>query len=148
MRLLIDSDMLAEFVGEKADTVLAWNKINALEITGTAELWVCAASINAVRQTLSAAVGEHDVRQALRSAIAFLSVCSIDAADIRFALDTESISYLDALVESCARKIQADFIITGRGPLPIPRAIRRVSPEELFRVLEAERGLVFDLVDF
>ena len=135
MRLFIDSDMLLDFVAERPQTREAWNKLNALELTGTAELWVGAASFERVRSALASTMG-------------FLSVCSVDGGDVRFALDHGGVPYETALTEACARKIQADFIITGTGPVDISRPIRRVEPEEFFEVLEREQGIVFDLIDF
>lgn len=148
MRLLIESDMLLEFIAARPSASDAWNKINALELTGAAELWVPATAIAEVRTALIGELSDHDIRSALRSAVAFLSVCSVDAADIRFALEHETLPYATALTEACARKIQADFIVTATGAIALPRAIRRVTPEELFCVLEDEQGLVFDLIDF
>ena len=31
---------------------------------------------------------------------------------------------------------------------PLPAGVRRVAPDELFSVLEAEQGIVFDVIDF
>ena len=143
MRLLIDRDVLLEFVAEHQSSAEAWNKLHALELTGAAELWVVASAYDGLRRALSEALPDEAVRGALRSTMSFLSVCSIDGVDVRFALDYES-----ALTESCARKIQADYIITRSGALELSRAVRRVEPEELFEVLEHERDIVFDLIDF
>ena len=44
MRLLIDRDVLLEFVAEHQSSAEAWNKLHALELTGAAELWVVAAA--------------------------------------------------------------------------------------------------------
>ncbi len=148
MRLLIDSDVLLDFIGERESTAAAWVKLNAMELAGAAELWVTAEAFNAVRERLANALPDHDVRSALRSAMAFLSVCSVDGPDVRFALEHENLPYRAALTESCARKIQADFIVTGQGPVAVSRAVRRVGPDELFGVLEAEQGLIFDVIEF
>lgn len=148
MRLLIDTDMLLDFVAERPEMREAWNKLNALELTGTAELWVSAASFDRVRTALASALPESDVRSALRSTMGFLSVCSVDGSDVRFALDHQDLPYETALAESCARKISADFIITNGGPVDISRPVRRASAEEFFKAIEEEHGIVFDLVDF
>lgn len=58
MRLFIDSDMLLDFVAERPQTREAWNKLNALELTGTAELWVGASSFERVRSALATAVAD------------------------------------------------------------------------------------------
>ena len=137
MRLLIDSDVLLDFIGERESTAAAWVKLHAMELAGAAELWVSAE-----------ALCDHDARSALRSAMAFLSVCSIDGPDVRFALEHEGLPYRAALTESCARKLQADFIVTHGGEVSVSRAVRRVAPDELFSVLEAEQGIVFDVIDF
>ena len=34
------------------------------------------------------------------------------------------------------------------GEVSVSRAVRRVAPDELFSVLEAEQGIVFDVIDF
>ena len=144
MRLLIDSDVLLDFIGERESTAAAWVKLHAMELAGAAELWVSAEAFGEVR----AALAHHDARSALRSAMAFLSVCSIDGPDVRFALEHEGLPYRAALTESCARKLQADFIVTHGGEVSVSRAVRRVAPDELFSVLEAEQGIVFDVIDF
>ena len=148
MRLLIDSDVLLDFIGERESTAAAWVKLHAMELAGAAELWVSADAFGEVRTALAEALSDHDARSALRSAMAFLSVCSIDGPDVRFALEHEGLPYHAALNESCARKLQADFIVTHGGEVSVSRAVRRVAPDELFSVLEAEQGIVFDVIDF
>lgn len=148
MRLLIDTDVLLDLIAERPQSVAAWNKLNALELTGCAELWAAASSYDRLRDQLIAVLGDEDVRSALRSTMSFITVCSVDGSDIRFALDHVDLPYEAAIVESCARKIQADYIVTNKGALAISRPIRRVTPPELFADIEAERGIVFDLVDF
>ena len=148
MRLLIDSDVLLDFIGERESTAAAWVKLHAMELAGAAELWVSAEAFGEVRAALAEALSDHDARSALRSAMAFLSVCSIDGPDVRFALEHEGLPYRAALTESCARKLQADFIVTHGGEVSVSRAVRRVAPDELFSVLEAEQGIVFDVIDF
>ena len=143
MRLLIDSDDLLDFIGERESTAAAWVKLHAMELAGAAELWVSAEAFGEVRAALAEALSDHDARSALRSAMAFLSVCSIDGPDVRFALEHEGLPYRAALTESCARKLQAHG-----GEVSVSRAVRRVAPDELFSVLEAEQGIVFDVIDF
>lgn len=148
MRLLIDTDALLDFVAERPEAVRAWGKLNALELTGAAELWVTSSSYERVCAMLSAAMPEAEARSALRSTMGFLSVCSVDGADVRFALDHGSLPYAAAVAESCARKIHADFIVTNGGEIPVSRPVRRLTAEELFEVIEQEQGIVFDLIDF
>ena len=148
MRLLIDTDVLLDLVAERPGTREAWNKLNALELTGAAELWVAASAFERIRDQLASVLADDDVRSALRSTMAFVTVCSIDGADVRFALDHTDVPYEAALAESCARRIQADYLVTNAGSVPLSRAVRRVSPDELFGAIEEERGIVFDLVDF
>lgn len=124
MRLLIDSDVLLDFIGERESTAAAWVKIHAMELAGAAELWVSAEAFGEVRAALAEALSDHDARSALRSAMAFLSVCSIDGPDVRFALEHEGLPYRAALTESCARKLQADFIVTHGGEVSVSRAVR------------------------
>ena len=72
MRLLIDSDVLLDFIGERESTAAAWVKLHAMELAGAAELWVSAEAFGEVRAALAEALSDHDARSALRSAMAFL----------------------------------------------------------------------------
>ena len=80
--------------------------------------------------------------------MAFLSVCSIAGPAVRYALEIEGLPYRAALTESCARKLQADFIVPHGGEVSVSRAVRRVAPAELISVLEAAQGIVYDVIDF
>lgn len=148
MRLLIATDMLLDLIAERPESIEAWNKLNALELTGSAELWAAASSYDALRAQLAEVIDDADVRSALRSTMSFITICSVDGSDVRFALDHADLPYEAAIAEACARKIQADYVVTNQGPLAVSRAIKRVAPTELFDDIEAERGIVFDLVDF
>lgn len=148
MRLLIATDMLLDLIAERPESIEAWNKLNALELTGSAELWAAASSYDALRAQLAEVIDDADVRSALRSTMSFITICSVDGSDVRFALDHADLPYEAAIAEACARKIQADYVVTNQGPLAVSRAIKRVTPTELFDDIEAERGIAFDLVDF
>ena len=66
MRLLIDSDVLLDFIGERESTAAAWVKLHAMELAGAAELWVSAEAFGEVRTALAEALSDHDARSALR----------------------------------------------------------------------------------
>lgn len=134
MRLLIDSDVLLDFIGERESTAAAWVKLHAMELAGAAELWVSAEAFGEVRAALAEALSDHDARSALRSAMAFLSVCSIDGPDVRFALEHEGLPYRAALTESCARQAagrlhrhprRRGIRLPGRAPRGPRRAVQR-----------------------
>lgn len=148
MRLLVDTGVLLDLIADRPASRKAWNKLNALELTESAELWVAAPSYDQVQRQLSQVLADEEVRSALRATMGFVTVCSVDGSDIRFALDHADLPYDAALVESCARKIKADYLVTNDGPLDVAHPIRRVSPDELFEDIEVERGIVFDLIEF
>ena len=87
MRLLIATDMLLDLIAERPESIEAWNKLNALELTGSAELWAAASSYDALRAQLAEVIDDADVRSALRSTMSFITICSVDGSDVRFALD-------------------------------------------------------------
>ena len=60
MRLLIDSDVLLDFIGERESTAAAWVKLHAMELAGAAELWVSAEAFGEVRTALAEALSDHD----------------------------------------------------------------------------------------
>ena len=97
MRLLIATDMLLDLIAERPESIEAWNKLNALELTGSAELWAAASSYDALRAQLAEVIDDADVRSALRSTMSFITICSVDGSDVRFALDHADLPYEAAI---------------------------------------------------
>lgn len=137
MRLLIATDMLLDLIAERPESIEAWNKLNALELTGSAELWAAASSYDALRAQLAEVIDDADVRSALRSTMSFITICSVDGSDVRFALDHADLPYEAAIAEACARKIQADYVVTNQGP---PCRLTRHQAGDPDRALRRHRG--------
>lgn len=142
MRLLLDETVLIELVGERQPYCACWNKLAALQLTRAAELWVPADAYGVLKRALDNELPAREVSSALAATLDFIEVCSVAADDVRRALEDED--YDEALLDACARKIKADFIITRRAPFSA--SARVCTPEGFFDELE-RAGTVFELVD-
>ena len=147
MRLLIDESVLVEYVGERQPYCACWDKINALQLVGYAELWATSASYGAMERALCEVLPADEVHGALLSTLKFVQVCSVDAEDVRFALECGE-GYHAGILASCARKVKADYVVTRRRDATFADKALVFTPEGLFDYLEKEKGVTFDLVDF
>lgn len=147
MRLLVDETVLVEYVGERQPYCACWDKINALQLVGYAELWATADAYGALERSLCRVLPTDAIHEALLATLKFVQICSVDARDVEYALSYAG-SYEEGIVASCTRKVKADYVITRQDA---PRHLEDAlvfTPEGFFEYLEAEKGVTFDLVDF
>lgn len=146
MRVLVDDTVLVEYVGERQPYCACWDKLNALELVGYAELWATPDAYRRMAESLREAIPASEVDGALLATLDFVRVCSVDGAAVKRALECGA-GFEAGLLDACADKLGADYVLSRRvASLPRSR-VPVFSPEGLFAYLEKEEGLVFDLVD-
>lgn len=147
LRLLLDDTVLVDFIGERRETCACRDKLNALQITGTAELWTTVFFYERLLARLERELPGLDARRALISMAEFVEVCSFDEEDMIDALWDEK-PFLLSTALICAGKLKADCFITYDGDLISLVPEKACTPEGFFEGLEIKRGIVFELVDF
>ncbi len=146
LRILIDDSIIIEYVGERQPYCACWNKLNALQLVGYAELWTTPDAYRNMDNRLHGVLPDEVIGAALSATLDFVEVCSIDADDVRYAL-SHCACYEDALIDICARKIRAEYIVSRRSFDNFDAKAFICTPEELFDHLGQTRSLTFDLVD-
>lgn len=148
MRVLVDETVVLEYVGERQPYCACWDKLNALELVGAAELWSTPEVYRVMERALREELPASEVSRALLATLDFIKVCSVDGADVAHALGGDA-GFDAGLLDACARKVRADYVVTCKAGLRLPTCkVPVVTPEGMFEHLEQTRGVVFDLVDF
>lgn len=146
MRLLLDESVLIDFVGERREACACRDKLNALQITGCAELWTTVTAVDRLLAMLDADIPPAVARRAVSALLGFVNVCSVDHRDVLSLLGRDERFEVAMLLE-CFAKVKAERLITRREEVIRRARGTAVTPDGFFAYLEKERGLVFDLVD-
>ena len=148
MKLLLDTNVLVDYFGARRPFCDQWELINALQMTGYAELWASAESYTDAFYLLRRAVGSEKLQDMFLESLSFVRVCSVDEDDIRKAAERSWSDFEDCLIAVCAEKVKADYIIT-RDAGGFKRAkIPAMDAPSVFTMLEEDYGIVYEMTDW
>ncbi|WP_101723399.1 PIN domain-containing protein [Eggerthella timonensis] len=148
MKLLLDTNVLVDYFGARQPFFDQWELINALQITGYAELWASAESYTDAFYLLRKAVGPAKLQDMFLQSLSFIKVCSVDEGDIREAAERSWPDFEDCLIGICAEKVKADYIITRDADGFKRSSMPAMDAPSFFAMLEEEYGIVYDMVDW
>lgn len=150
MRALLDTNVMIDLFTCRPPEGEEATKLRVMEEIGDIELWVSAKSFTDVFYVMlkNRSNRSEDVQRAFLQSLDYLNVCSVDAADIREACERSWPDFEDCLVDVCAEKVKADYLLT-RDRKGFSRSRKVVfSPKELFDSLETELGLTYEIIDW
>ena len=148
MKLLIDTNVLLDVFLCREQFVADAKKLFIMKQFRDAELWIAAQSYTDLYYVGAKAHGSDRMQKILKEVFPLLNVCSIDGADMSYALDEQWQAFEDCLIWRAAKKIKADYIVTRnvadftRSDIPV------LTPGEFFSTMEAEQNFVYEEVDF
>jgi len=148
MKLLIDTNVLLDVFLCREQFITDAKKLFIMKQFKDAELWIAAQSYTDLYYVGAKAHGSDRMQKILKEVFPLLNVCSIDGADISYALDEQWQDFEDCLIWRAAKKIKADYIVTRnvadftRSDIPV------LTPGEFFSTIESEQNLVYEEVDF
>ena len=148
MKLLLDTNVLVDYFGARRPFCDQWELINALQMTGYAELWASAESYTDAFYLLRRAVGSEKLQDMFLESLSFVRVCSVDEDDIRKAAERSWSYFEDCLIAVCAEKVKADYIITrDAGGFKRSKILAMDAPS-FFTMLEEDYGIVYEMTDW
>lgn len=148
MKLLLDTNVLVDYFGARRPFCDQWELINALQMTGYAELWASAESYTDAFCLLRRAVGSEKLQDMFLESLSFVRVCSVDEDDIRKAAERSWSDFEDCLIAVCAEKVKADYIITrDAGGFKRSKILAMDAPS-FFTMLEEDYGIVYEMTDW
>lgn len=150
MRLLVDSNIIIDFVLRREPFYVSARKLLVFTALGELEAWVGASQLTDVFYVLTSKSGGMDPARAkalLRTLRERVHVCSLTQADVDAALASTWDDFEDACVHQSALKLKADAIVT-RNKEDFERSFVPVLDcEELFALIEKEHGIVYGEVE-
>ncbi len=148
MKLLLDTNVLVDYFGARRPFCDQWELINALQMTGYAELWASAESYTDAFYLLRRAVGSEKLQGMFLESLSFVRVCSVDEDDIRKAAERSWSDFEDCLIAVCAEKVKADYIITRDAGGFKRSKIPAMDAPSFFTMLEEDYGIVYEMTDW
>jgi len=148
MRLLLDTNVLIDLYTQRPPQGDIAKKLLMMREWGDAELWASAKSLTDIFYVLHKTYSSERIQSAFAESFRWLEVCSLDSSDLQRAVSRNWPDFEDCLIDCCAEKVKADFLIT-RNQGDFVRAHAKVaSPQEFFDYLEEQHGLVYDEMEF
>lgn len=145
MRILIDTNILIDVVARRepffADAVKIFEVCQQEIVEGT----IAAHSVVNMAYILRKNFTPKELRAILLRLCKIFQVEAIDLSKLIAALSNQDFSdFEDCLQMQCALSQHADYIVTRNAPDFVASAIPAVTPQEFFKILEAEECLPND----
>lgn len=148
MKLLIDTNVLLDVFLCREQFIADAKKLFIMKQFRDAELWIAAQSYTDLYYVGAKAHGSDRMQKILKEVFPLLNVCSIDGADISYALDEQWQDFEDCLIWRAAKKIKTDYIVTRNAADFTRSDIPTLTPGEFFSTMEAEQNLVYKETEF
>ena len=148
MNLLLDTNIVIDYLGGKPPFFDNAKRIMAAGYFGEASLWMSAKSAADAFYVLSHYVDSDRVQSALSSLYKLVHTVSLSEDDLIRAAHLKWPDYEDCLIALAAVNANASFIITrdqkGFDRSPVPA----ISPDEWLDFMRQEKGFDFEMIDF
>ena len=143
MRLLLDTNILIDYFGERREFYEDAVKLRIAASFGDVELWGTTNSFTDVFYILRKDHDSQRIQELFLANRDLLHICSVTSEDIFCAAEEQWADFEDCLIHICAGKIRADYILT-RDTKGFARAsIPCFAPPEFFDVFEEKTRISY-----
>ncbi|WP_165045223.1 PIN domain-containing protein, partial [Adlercreutzia sp. ZJ138] len=146
MRVLLDTNVLIDLYTQRPPDDDIAQKLLVMREFGDAELWVSAKSFTDVFYVLRKTYNSELIQNAFNESYPWLEICTIDVSDIHLASSRKWDDFEDCLIDICAEKIKADFLLTRDESCFSNAHTQVISPVDFFNFIQEEYGLVYDII--
>ena len=147
MNLLLDTNVVIDFLGKQPLFFDDTAQVIAAGFFGDAKLWASAQSFKDAFYVLSHYADSMRVQQAMLSLLELVNPVDLTGEDVISAARLQWPDFEDCLVAVCARKIRADYLIT-RDIKGFEKSLAPVlSPSEWLEHMREQGRLTFAPVE-
>lgn len=147
MRVMLDTNVLIDYFNKREPFYRDACKLRIMHEFGDIELWASVNSFSDIAYILRNQAGSAELQKAFLTSLDFLQVCSSDQHDLELACKEQWEDFEDCLIEQCAQKTRADYILT-RDIKGFDRSTATVlSPTDFIELMSTEFGLTYDTVE-
>ena len=147
MRVLLDTNVVIDYFARREPFYQDVFKLRIMEEFGDVELWVSIQSFADIANILRGHSDSAMLQDSFLASLDFLRVCSLDQGDLRNAIAEKWPDFEDCLIEQCAKKTKADFIVSRDSTGFSSSSVTAISPSDFFKLLSEEHGIVYDFVE-
>ena len=112
MRVLLDTNIIYDILCKRPYDADGLLQLKVMEAFGDVDLWISAKSYTDLFYLIAKELGSEQAQALLESTLEWLSVCSVEEDDIKSGLQARWSDFEDCLVNICAEKVKADYLIT------------------------------------
>lgn len=148
MRLMVDSNIVIDYLTERHPFYEPAELLMALGEVGEAELWLSCAQVNDIFYivTKGGKRASRSLKERLKQLRRFLNICNAGSMEFDAVLDSSWDDLEDACVYQCALAIKADAIVTRNGKDFAKSSLPVYSCGELLAYLYETRQVEYDLL--
>ena len=147
MNVLLDTNVLIDYVGKRPPHYDEAEKVMAAGYFGDAKLWVSAQSLKDAYYVLSGYADQLRVQKALRRSLDVITLAPLTARDAERGLYLEWDDYEDCLIGLCAESVKADYIITRDKKGFARSSIPPLSPSDWLSLMKEDYHLEYDALE-
>jgi predicted nucleic acid-binding protein len=146
VRLLLDTNVLIDYYAGREPYHRDAYRLRVMHEFGDAELWASIQSFADIAYVLRGTVSSKRLQDAFYESLDFLRVCSLDQNDLLSATAKKWDDFEDCLIEQCAQKVKADYLLS-RDTTGFAQAKTTVlTPDEFFTLMQTEQGLTYEFL--
>ena len=134
MRALLDTNIIFDILCKRPHDEEGLLQLKIMHAFSDVELWASSKSYTDLFYVMRRELDSEAVQSALEETLSWMHACSIDEDDIKAALQVRWNDFEDSLVNICAEKVKADYLIT--------------RDEKGFRDARIPHGSASDFMDF
>lgn len=146
MKLLLNTNVLADFYLQREQFSAHVNSIAAAAIHRDVELWASAKSYTDIFYISKKYFASDVLQKAFLESFKFIHVCSLDSEDLKSAAKECWSDFEDCLIYRCALKTNANFIVTRDIRGFVKSTIKTATPEEMVEMF-AEAGFYYEIIN-
>ncbi len=144
MRILLDTNVIIDLFEQREPFIEDTRKLLVMQTFGDAELWASAKSFTDIFYVMSKEFALHDIYAAFEESYTWLSLCSVDGADVKQATSAEWDDFEDCVIDICAQKVRADYLLTRNVADFRASKCKVMTPAAFFQHILTEYGVDYD----
>lgn len=148
MRILLDTNVLIDVYARRQPFEKDAVRFIVMSVLGDAELWATSNSFTDDFFVLQKTFSSGEIQGMIERSFEWINVCSVDSDDVKRALSCRWPDFEDCIVDVCAKKIKADYVLTrDRSGFAFSKEVV-LDPKGFFGMLERDLGLTYGSVDW
>ena len=112
MRALLDTNIMLDILCKRPHDEDGLLQLKVMEAFSDVELWVSAKSYTDLFYIMRRELGNDAAQSLLADTFSWTHACSVEESDLEAALRARWDDFEDSLVNICAEKVKADYLVT------------------------------------